>query len=420
MPTKVSQPKFEFHQAQIEIVEDSHRFRVVNCGRRFGKTVLSIYEMVQVASEYPNSRTAYIAPTYQQARDISWNQLKDIVAPVALKINESRLEITLKNKSQIILRGWEAVETLRGQYFHFLVIDEIASMKHFFLNWQEVLLPTLTDKRGEVLFLSTPKGFNHFYDLFNMEAKDPDFKSFHFTSFDNPHLPKADLKKYRNQMTEDRFAQEYMADFRKAEGLVYKEFSRETHVLPAHNTPTPPLSSTSIIGADFGWNHPAVLLHILVDHDGRFWVMDEWYKQHKTIEQMIEVAQKFTPQVTMTYPDQAEPANIEQMKKAGLNPREVSKRVIPGIDKVREMLLQKRIIIHPRCQNLILEFETYSYPDDSRARSSRTMEHPLKENDDAMDALRYAIFNHRQTHRAFENRVQYINQVRTNKAKAYD
>jgi len=181
----------ELHKAQNQIAEDLHRFRVVNCGRRFGKTTEAVLEIKAKALARPN-RIAYIAPTYQQARDIAWEQLKQEVQDFNKGINESRLEVKTRTleggESIIFLRGWESVETLRGQKFDFLVIDEIAQMRNFWLNWQEVLRPTLTDTKGEALFISTPKGFNHFYDLFNLENTDSDFKSFHFTSYDNPFL----------------------------------------------------------------------------------------------------------------------------------------------------------------------------------------------------------------------------------------
>src|SRR6202020_659777 len=101
---------------------------------------------------------------------------------VARITNESRLEISLpslkKGESKVFLRGWESVETLRGQSSDFLVIDEVAMMRNFWINWQEVLRPTLTDRKGCVLFISSPKGFNHFYDLYNLQDTDTDFKSF--------------------------------------------------------------------------------------------------------------------------------------------------------------------------------------------------------------------------------------------------
>ena len=221
------------HETQKPVALDPHRFRILCCGRRWGKTTLAI-DQIKGRAAIPNSRVAYVAPTFQQARDIAWEQLKKDCMQAAETINESRLEIKLVNGSLIILRGWESIETLRGQRYDLIVIDEIASMRNFWMNWQEVIRPTLTDTKGEGLFISTPKGFNHFYDLYNLENKDADFKSFHFSTYDNPHIPREEVDKAREQVTEDRFAQEYLADFRKTEGLVYKEFDREEHYWRAY------------------------------------------------------------------------------------------------------------------------------------------------------------------------------------------
>src|SRR3990167_6018951 len=257
------------HPSQEIVAQDRHRFRVLCSGRRWGKTTLSILEMVAKAVFRDNSKIVYIAPTYQQARDIAWSELKKVCLPVQRTVNESRLEITIKTKSggvaTIMLRGWESVETLRGQAFDFIVIDEIAMMRNFWLNWQEVLRPTLTDKRGEVLFVSTPKGFNHFYDLCNQELTDNDYKTFHFTSYDNPHLPVDELDKAKSTLPPDRFTQEYEASFQKTQGLVYKEFDRERHLYDKLPEPIMWGMDTGMkyqkLGAvDFGYRNPAVVL----------------------------------------------------------------------------------------------------------------------------------------------------------------
>src|SRR3990167_7035651 len=112
----------------------------------------------------------------------------------------------------------------RGKKNDFIIPDEVASYRNFWTGWKEVLRPTLTDTQGEGLFLSTPKGYNHFYDLCNLELIDTDYKSFHYTTYDNPHIPVDEIEKAKKELTEDRFAQEYLADFRKTQGLVYKEF----------------------------------------------------------------------------------------------------------------------------------------------------------------------------------------------------
>src|SRR3990167_514560 len=167
--------EFSLTPTQKIVALDPHRFRVLCCCRRWGKTLLSI-DQIKARACIADSRIAYVAPTFQQSRDIAWEQLKKDCRQAAEAINESRLEIKLVNGSLIVLRGWEAIETLRGQRFDLLVVDEVAMMKNFWLIWQEVLRPTLTDTKGEVIFISTPKGFNTFYDLYNLENTDKDFK----------------------------------------------------------------------------------------------------------------------------------------------------------------------------------------------------------------------------------------------------
>ena len=399
------------HPAQAEIANDPHRFRVVNCGRRFGKTVLAIYEMVGKASFTRDGKIAYIAPTYQQSRDICWNQLKKIVSPITKVVNESRLEITIynntdllpqyapklgekakkQNTSTIVLRGWEAVETLRGQYFDFLVIDEVASMKNFWTGWNEVLQPTLTDKAGEVLFLSTPKGCNHFYDLFNNEHRSPDYKSFHFTSYDNIHLQKKEIESIRANTPNDAFEQEYMAEFKKMQGLVYPEFSREKHLISQEDLDRLEEKEWAEVmcGVDFGYTNPSAILVVKRTTDNEFYITEEWYKTKQTTAQIVEKVKHFNPNTV--YPDPAEPDRVLELQNANLNCRDVNKDITSGVDRVRELLKQNRIKIHPLCSNLILEMETYHYPDDTFGRNPN--EKPVKENDHAMDALRYVLFS---------------------------
>lgn len=375
-------------ESQGVIALDRHRFRVICCGRRFGKTTLAIDQM-KARSTIPNSRICYIAPTYQQARDIAWEQLRKDYQQSA-DINETRLEINVVNGSKVILRGWESIETLRGQKFDLIVLDEVASMRNFWLSWQEVIRPTLTDTKGEALFISTPKGFNHFYDLFNFESKDTDYKSFHFTTYDNPHIPKEEIDKAKLELPEDRFAQEYMADFRKSEGLVYKEFTRERHLFNEFKE-VPALTFVKTFGGvDFGFTNPAAVVTIKKDKYARYWVTDEWYKTGMTDAQIADyvAALKWDE----CYPDPESASGIEELKRRGVNVREVVKNkdsIRNGINVVREMFNTNRLKIHNSCRNLIWELETYSYPDKKADHSEN--ENPIKEGDHLVDSLRYAL-----------------------------
>ena len=378
------------HQAQNEIAADTHRFRVLNCGRRFGKTTLAVEEIKGVAL-CKSTKIAYIATTYAQARDIAWEMLKKEMAGAIIQANESRLELRTRNQlrteSLIVLRGWENIETLRGLGFDFIVIDEVASMRNFWMNWQEVIRPTLTDTKGEGLFISTPKGFNHFYDLYNLESKDSDFKSFHYTTYDNPFLPVEEIDKAKQELTEDRFAQEYMADFRKTEGLVYKEFNRKEHLYKEEPNKNEIVKIFG--GVDFGFVHPSAAIEIKKHLNGKYFVSGEWYKVKQTDAQIADYVSAL--KWNECYPDPESAAGIEELKRRGVNVREVIKgkdSIRNGINAVRELFKQGRLFIHESCQNLIWEFETYSYED---PKNVKTDEIPIKENDHALDALRYAL-----------------------------
>ena len=381
----------KLHKAQKEIVQDQHRFRVVNAGRRFGKTAVAIEELFYSALTKKDANVAYVAPTYGQAREISWEMLKKRIVEVPnAEINESRLEIVipvLNGKSKITLKGWESIESLRGQAFDFLVLDEVAMYRNFWLQWQEVLRPTLTDRIGRVLFISTPKGFNFWYDLYNFEVKDKDYKSFHFTSYDNPFLPFDELEKTKKELPEDRYAQEIMADFRKSEGLVYKEFIRAFHVFKDY----PQKEWVEEFGGhDFGTTNPCASITIKKDRDAKYYVWNEFYKTGLTDAQQADYVAAL--KWSKCYPDPESASGILELKRRGVNVREVIKNkdsIRNGINTVKELFKTNRLKIHESCVNLIWELETYSYPE--RKPNHNEEENPIKENDHALDALRYAL-----------------------------
>lgn len=382
----------QLHQNQAIIASDRHRFRVLDAGRRFGKTVLAVEE-IKGKAIYTVSKICYISPTYQQSRDIAWEMLKKEMSPVTIQVNESRLELRVRNihkkESLIALRGWESVETLRGQRFDFLVIDEVASMRNFWTGWQEVLRPTLTDTRGEVLFISTPLGFNHFYDLFNLEKKDIDFKSFNFTSYDNPFIPKDELDKAKQELTENRFAQEYLADFRKTEGLVYKEFDREKHT---YSTLPEIRWVKKLSGLDFGWTNPTASILCYKSTDNDYYIESEFYKTEQSVKNIIKQMNDWKSDEI--YPDPEAPEKIRELIEAGLFTMKVHKgkdSVVAGIAKVQALFKNNKIKINKHCENLIWELETYRYPD--KKTEHNTPEEPIKENDHLCDAVRYMIIS---------------------------
>lgn len=271
---------------QTEVWDDEHRFKVVCAGRRSGKSVLSQLRVITWATEEKGDYYI-VAPTYRQAKEIHWRGIQEFI-PRALidSKNETELSITLKNGSRISLKGAENPDALRGVKLRGLVIDEIASIRNWDWLWGEVLRPTLTDYEAPAVFISTPKGFNHFHDLYQrgQDATTP-YKSWQFTSYDNPYIPATEIDEARKELTEDAFEQEYMASFRTATGLAHKEFNRQISLIDDFPIPH---TWQRARGFDYGSAHPTASVRVAVDPDGNMFVERCYFQSGKTIRDHAE------------------------------------------------------------------------------------------------------------------------------------
>lgn len=205
------------HEKQRDVVRSLARFKIVRAGRRSGKTILQTEDMSFTAMDQSDSPVFYIAPTQTQARAIIWETLKSRLAGIG-QPNEQRLEMLVPTrdggKSLISIAGWENRENFRGRKAKKIFFDEVDTMQNFFLGWQEIFRPALTDYAGGANFSGTPKRENpNLRRLEKMAETDSDYASFHFTSFDNPHVPKGELEKARAEMDADTFAQEILAEY---------------------------------------------------------------------------------------------------------------------------------------------------------------------------------------------------------------
>jgi predicted phage terminase large subunit-like protein len=165
----------------------------------------------------------YVAPTQGQARDIMWSLLLELAHNVIKSSHINNLQITLINGAVISLKGADRPETMRGVSLKFLVMDEYADMKPDV--WEQILRPALTDQKGDAMFIGTPMGRNHFYDLYQYGAldKDPTYKSWHFTSYDNPLLDKNEIDIAKKSMSSFAFRQEFLASFEAQGSEIFKD-----------------------------------------------------------------------------------------------------------------------------------------------------------------------------------------------------
>lgn len=401
---------YQPHQAQKEIIEDKHRFKTVVCGRRFGKTVFAVNELLYEALNTPGGRFWYIAPTYSQAKMIAWRmlseQLQKLPHELVKKKNESELYVEVGNGALIELKGADKEDSLRGVGLHGVVLDEFATIKPNVFD--EIIRPALGDHQGWAIFIGTPKGFNHFWDVYKLGLKDhKDYKSFHYTSFDNPHVPNSEIESARDDMGEDLFAQEYMAEFTRMEGMVYKEWNRKYHLLPGWK-PTP--GNEVYRCMDFGATNPTVCLWIHVNNDGEVIVFDEYYQREQTIDfHSGVILSKHTEfDYRLTFGDPSGKQEMLDYATKGLYITPATKTqpgdqgwVISGINEIKALLKvnpsngRPKLFVTENCVNFIREFENYRWAEKPANPNTPVKDRPIKVDDHGVDALRMFVVSYR-------------------------
>ena len=210
------------HPAQLQIFQSNKRFKIVAAGRRFGKSYLSAWLLLINAIQSESKDVFYIAPTFQQAKDIMWAMLKELGRDLIVQAYENTAVLTLINGRKIYLKGSDRPETLRGVGLSYVVLDEYASMKP--IVWEQIIRPTLADVKGRALFIGTPAGKNHFFDLYQDAIEDEEnWDAFQFTSVDNPFLPQEEIEAASKSMSSMSFRQEFEASFETFSGGIFKE-----------------------------------------------------------------------------------------------------------------------------------------------------------------------------------------------------
>jgi phage FluMu gp28-like protein len=195
------------HPAQKQVLDCDSRFIVMMAGRRFGKSLIS--QTISIDTAVNKKRVAYITPTYQLGK-IFFKEIVDLLPLEIYSKNESDLVINFITGGSIRFFTGERLDNLRGLKFHLAVIDEASFIPNLEDGWLNSIRPTLTDFKGKAIFLSTPRGKNYFYSLYS--KAEPNWKSFKFTTYDNPYIDPQEIDDARKQLPDVVFEQEYMAN----------------------------------------------------------------------------------------------------------------------------------------------------------------------------------------------------------------
>ena len=384
--------------AQQRIVSAPQRFKVVIAGRRFGKTHLSIRELCYQA-RLPDRTVWYVAPTYRQAKMITWKKLRNRLQDLkwVKKINETELSIELKNGSSISLKGADNYDSLRGIGLDFLVIDEFADVDPE--AWYETLRPTLSDRQGGALFIGTPKGLNWAHDLFTQAEEYPDeWASFQYTTIQGGNVKPEEIEAARRSLDERTFRQEYLATFETFSGRVYYAFERTLNVKPF----TPPSDRPVYeihVGIDF--NVDPICAVIAVRAGSVLWVIDEVKIYGSNTDELVqEIRTRYPTQRIVCYPDPS--GSSRRMSAGGRTDHTILRNagftvqaphahhpIRDGVNAVNAKLCNSRgetgLYIDPKCKYVIECLEKLTFKEGTSV--------PDKNSgfDHMTDALRYMV-----------------------------
>ena len=402
-----------YGQAKLHYpTKETARFFVMVCGRRFGKTTASAMEATYYASQ-PNKRIWLVGLSYDKAdlmfREI-WQKMVIGKANDIIRASEKDRIIKFKWGTTVEAKSADNPDSLVGEGLDLLIVDEAAKVKRKI--WDMYLSPTLSDRKGKGIFITTPEGFNWIYDLFLLGQQDELWESHQAPSWDNHFAfpeSKSDqflLERKRN-MSKEVYDQEYGAQFTSFAGRVYP-FDRMLDVGSyPYNRDLPTFCSI-----DFGYRMPAVGWFQVYKQGGLHHInmIDEIIHQTnvKTDELALKIKEK--PYHVLKY--YGDPAGLQSQSQSGLGDIEifrrkgitintkrdrVSKSIASGISHVRSYIEnaegQRFLHINEKCKGIMMDLENYRYPEAKEGQDLKPQ--PLKDgfHDHGCDMIRYFFIN---------------------------
>jgi len=393
--------------------KESARFFVMVCGRRFGKTTASAMEATFYASQ-PNKRIWLVGLSYDKA-DLMFREIWQLMvigrSNDVIKASEKERYIKFKWGTTVEAKSADNPDSLVGEGLDLLIIDEAAKVKPRI--WDMYLSPTLSDRKGKGIFISTPEGFNWLYDLFLLGKSDELWESHQAPSWDNQYsFPKGQSDQFlierKRNMSKELFDQEYGAQFTSFEGRVYP-FDRNIDVGYYPYNPHLP----TFCSIDFGYRMPSVGWYQTYRVNGEWHInmIDEIIHQtNMKTDELVQMIKSKPYRVGRYYGD---PAGLQASSQSGVGDIEIfrkmgivvntitdkaSRSISAGINHVRSFIEnangERYLHLNSNCMGMAEDLESYRYPEVVEGKDLKP--EPLKDgyHDHGCDQLRYFFINH--------------------------
>jgi hypothetical protein len=383
------------HNGQKIVLEKAKRYNVLKIGRRWGKTTLAVNELLpQIALD--GGSCAYYAPTYKDLQDV-WLELRYLLSPIIQSKNEQTKQMRLITGGVIDFWSMDEPDSGRGRKYKRVVIDEAEKARKFREAWNQTIMPTLLDYKGDAWILSTPKFGNTFFkELFHKE--DPQWARFNLSTYDNPHIDVDEVDNLRQQLDELTFRCEILAeDVNLANNPFAYAFDAEKHIEPCS------YDQRYHIYLSFDFNVDPITC-IAVQHiDGCIRVINEFALRNSDIYQLTQNIIARFPKAAFVVTGDATGANRSaltagnygyydvvqkqlmlgrsQMKQPAVNPSVRDTRVL-----MNSLLQNYQVMVDPSCNQLIRDLQYVEVDDDGDILKDRSTDIRKA---DLLDCFRY-------------------------------
>jgi hypothetical protein len=304
------------HVGQQQVIREARRFNILACGRRFGKTTLGINRCVTPSVlPYP---VGWFSPTYKMLLEV-WRESVRILEPVATRASGG--EHRIENIAGGVLEFWslDNPDSARGRKYRRIIVDEAAMVPDLMDAWQYALRPTLVDYQGDAYFLSTPKGRNAFWQMWQW-GQDPlqtEWASWQMPSSVNPRIAQSELDAMRDTMPERVYSQEVLALFLEGGGSVFRGITAaataeaQEVAAPGHNY---------VMGLDFARSDDFTVLTVIDATTKSLVAMDRFNQidYHVQTGRIGAMATRFRPDAIVAETNSIGIPMIEQLQRLGL------------------------------------------------------------------------------------------------------
>jgi phage FluMu gp28-like protein len=278
------------HPGQIKVLQSKAKWRVLCCGRRWGKSFICMILAFRSMTE--KKAVAYITPNYNLGEDFYRELLNEIPADWIQDSNKASLYIKLKNGGSIKFFSGEATKQIRGRKFDRIILDEAAFIDDLEAVWTQVIMPTLATTNGDALFVSTPNGMNFFHALFlKGKSKEKNYESFHFPSSSSPHVSQEFLETAKATITEDAWRQEYLAEPLASTGNPFGSHHIKENTVKSLST-----KETIAFGIDIAKHHDYTVI-VGLDEDGCMSYFERYRAEWSVTKDKIKALPPYTIKV---------------------------------------------------------------------------------------------------------------------------